>query len=916
MSDQLELGYLTPPDNTFWQWQDDAETIGWRDDKTIAFREELAMVLGHLAPHGLPRLGSLLLLLAATRKNWAVDGSEAGILAGLVNDLLSKDQQEEDAQLLDTVLSGLHRVRALDSSLRTPLEAKIALAEIVLDGCPTMVPKEEAGKLVSYLRTDLIGNAPLTEAEANPDVRSLGYGPVMLLRDLADLASGLERVTPEAVRVRMKTGLDALPLPAPVELESEELSPSQSARRLIDQLLESSEMGGLARVAKLLLASTALPRRLTEIEEQETGGFSDIANRGTPDRLLLSELAQDGLTLAVRVAMNEALYLHRETPPSMPRLRRELLIDCGVRAWGVPRVFAASAALALAATTPEGAGFAAFRGSGSRLVETDLRTEAGLTDHLAALEPDPHLADALPEFTKRIEESDEPVEAVLLTTDDALTDPAFDQALRSLELPTLYLATVSRTGEFRLIERRLRGEKLVRRAKIDVEQLYGGAERLVDKRQLDRLPAIFHRSPFPLLMPHGIDPKRAWFIGSWGALALTNDSRLVRWTERGKGPQQLLDGLPKGKLWWASPKCQQGQTEFVYGTPNHLQLVRVDLARATVDRTELECEQAIGMTYHNGALMCLTKDKVCVMDASGKLAAKLAIPSSLVWKGGRFFCDYQNAWHALSYDGSTATIDALPEFDTRGECIVSIWDSEGHEGPIALSSAGDLLSDFDYEGEYSRSPIVLSSCKLHFVSPDGLVVRADCDTQPSYNRHMEINLGEEDPYSFCNAHLPEARIHKLASPITLRNRFSSIGITTDGLLCLRSPKGTGAALRVRQGMPVLSPEKTVSDLHNSATFEAIYEEQSGYRLSEAVWPNGSRAVLDSRGLLHLQSSDESVPELSVVLAEGELTVWCSDATQFGNKYFLLDDESAPKSASLRRGVFDRTVTRFVEGIRA
>ena len=67
------------------------------------------------------------------------------------------------------------------------------------------------------------------------------------------------------------------------------------------------------------------------------------------DRLLLSELAHDDLTLAVRIAMNEALYLRRETPPSNPPKHRAVLLDSGIRLWGVPRVFATAVGMALAA---------------------------------------------------------------------------------------------------------------------------------------------------------------------------------------------------------------------------------------------------------------------------------------------------------------------------------------------------------------------------------------------------------------------------------------------------------------------------------------------------------------------------------------------------------------------------------------
>ena len=79
------------------------------------------------------------------------------------------------------------------------------------------------------------------------------------------------------------------------------------------------------------------------------GGVADITNRGPLDRLLLSELAHDDLTLAARVALNEALYLRREPPMREPPGALGLLLDSGVRLWGIPRVLATAVALALIA---------------------------------------------------------------------------------------------------------------------------------------------------------------------------------------------------------------------------------------------------------------------------------------------------------------------------------------------------------------------------------------------------------------------------------------------------------------------------------------------------------------------------------------------------------------------------------------
>ena len=53
----------------------------------------------------------------------------------------------------------------------------------------------------------------------------------------------------------------------------------------------------------------------------------------------------------------------------------------------------------------------------------------------------------------------------------------------------------------------------------------------------------------------------------------------------------------------------------------------------------------------------------------------------------------------------------------------------------------------------------------------------------------------------------------------------------------------------------------------------------------ARWKDGSLAWLDSRGMLHLKSSDRSTPEVTLVLRDGALAGWTSEGRTFGMAYF-------------------------------
>src|SRR6185369_9902716 len=157
----------------------------------------------------------------------------------------------------------------------------------------------------------------------------------------------------------------------------------------------------LARAARDLMAAIRLPRRLAEPEEMAIGGVADISNRGPLDRLLLSELAHDDLTLATRVALNEALYLRREPPSREPPTTLGVLLDSGLRLWGLPRLFAAAVALALVARERQHARISVWRAHERDVRQVDLLTRQGLISHLAELETNCNPAEALAAFAAK-----------------------------------------------------------------------------------------------------------------------------------------------------------------------------------------------------------------------------------------------------------------------------------------------------------------------------------------------------------------------------------------------------------------------------------------------------------------------------------------------------------------------------------
>jgi hypothetical protein len=74
----------------------------------------------------------------------------------------------------------------------------------------------------------------------------------------------------------------------------------------------------------------------------------------------------------------------------------------------------------------------------------------------------------------------------------------------------------------------------------------------------------------------------------------------------------------------------------------------------------------------------------------------------------------------------------------------------------------------------------------------------------------------------------------------------------------------------------------------------------GCSLQVAEWSNGSKAFLDSRGMLHLKSHDPSLAEISLVLSDGEVAGWTSDGYVCGPSFFFEDQRPSNPQKVFRR----------------
>lgn len=895
--------YFRQPEPRFWEWDDDA--IVWCSHSTIVFREELRRIVERLAPDGLPRFTSLLLLLAACRDGWS---------RSRLDQVLYREQTShaESPHLsgFDDLIAGLDALHRLPAELRTSVEAKSALAEIVFEGCRAVGPKD------AYSVAAVLSLPPTPEIFRN-EIRR-GNRPHVAAA-LVAMRAGLSRVDEARLRLRLRTGLDQLIEPAEVVAP-----PPLGLREFVLQLRDDAELGGLGRLACDLMAAVQLPRALGRPDELPVGGVSDLSNRGPLDRLLVSELAHDDLTLAVRVAVGEALYLRREAPPTPPARQRLILLDSGIRMWGVPRVFATAAALAFAATAESGA-VSCFRAADDDIEPVGLATREGLVEHLERLEPAPHPAAALPSFFDAGQIAGQHADLLLITHDDVWADAEFRAAFVARAFrpdgaaggALHYLATVDCGGHFRLLAVTPRGSKLIREARLDLKRLTAPTQRpaapLIHHDAGSELPAILSVEPFPLLLSHDTAHRPCAFHPKHGSVTITHDGRLMHWQRPGWAARQVTDQVPRGRIIHFSLDDEGAVRLVVRDVSRVPRLLVAKLYRRDCNLTQIhrDSDAVPDVVLHRGVLLFasaisrpgqvekITRGEhtaakfpllVQVVNDRGQIAGSVGTVANYL--SGRFFV-MGSTWHAASYDGQSVSFTEFRVHSSlRSERILAMFDRAGYDGPWAITGSGKIMSAIDGRKAFDglREPLHRWN-----ISPPGdrvLLVSASLREYLVDFSHGAPTVAKANRGGFSgdlHRHLLGPEVAAFICSAKIQHRFHTIGVDRNRDLML---VGRAGKLRIwysqfskPDGLYIGRTGK--QPLRFACRFEQLHGPPgASFVLRVARWADGSRAYLDSRGLLHLKSGDRALPEVSLVLGDQRpASAWSSDARLWGTEFY-------------------------------
>ncbi|PQO33627.1 hypothetical protein [Blastopirellula marina] len=911
----IAQSYLLPPARPFWRWADDGEVISLKSGATVAFREELAQILNRLSPNGLPPLSCVLLVLASLRDRCYVP---VGDVLATIGWQRPTDKMNSLVESLFVDPNGLAKLRKLNPELKNNTAAKVNLCQIIFENVAPVVNAQQAKTIVLYLKGGI--HEVLSNYRDNTSSNCR-----ITLDDLKQLRSGLDAVDQDSLDLREQTSLDSLPQPAEVELPL-----GQRACTILDELQNDEELQGLARLARQLMAAVTLPRRLADPEEIPMGGVSDISNRGPLDRLLLTELVHDDLTLAVRVSSNEALYLRRESPPRDAWREFSLLLDSGIRMWGVPRVFATAVSLALMANADQHTHLTTFRARGQQLDTVDLLSREGLVRHLEALEPSVHPGEALAAFSQAID-AGENTSPILVTTQDVLEDESFQQALAKTSFPAMYLAVVQRDGEFRLIEKNERGRKAICSVQLDLDRVLARPRHksppLFDSELRKDLPAIFSVQPFPLLVSVNLPQNQLIDLEAQGVLGITKDGFLCHWhSEEFLGAQAWPVDAPAGKLVWYSyqpaEKVAYAVVHAHRSRERHLLKLHLDSRSCDTALLKAPDTQWMPLAIHGGVLLAYMNSGFVAFDLrTGEVRHQLAAPVSQPACHGRFcWVGKEYAWYAIAFNGSTICLERIqPAHVDIKQPFIHVFEYDGGDGPLAITPSGSIHCTMSGETwEFlptetwkDKPPRVMSHANRVWFESTGVeayIVDVRKRTYQTVRRFQHGPALHPSTASFV-------------TPINTRHRFTHISVErigSDFRIVLTGRKGTRHALEMRPTRVhklrrmTLELAKPATDIEKQTTrtFKPVNAPHLGCHLSRAEWDDGSQAFLDSRGMLHLKPADKRVPEVSIVLKDGALAGWLSDGRLWGYDYFT----GKTIDLAVEREAFDIAVLGFIKGI--
>ncbi len=777
-SSQQTIQYFSAYQNYFWRWAENGTVIEFSNQRTICYREDLTNVLTALPKTTSLSLGTIFLILCACKDNWQElyevrQGFRELIDLGADNDLALRRQS----------FTFLNIINRLPQEYRSA-QNRTLLLQAIFEELTTSGVRTGLQPLIKEFNSGVLDDQIFSSQQE--------LSSQIIIQDLAPLAAARAIFnTTESLLTKLRTGL--ISIPEPIKLIPDE----QKDKDLLDQLADDEQTKSLSTLTKRILAALAIPMHLSGSSDQDLGGISDIANKGTYDKLLLSELAQDDHLLTARLANNEALFLKREATPKQQGQELNIMIDTTIKMWGSSRIFALATALAFREGKQKNQSIKVICLTGKNAQMQSLASKADVINLLEQMDIAMHCGDQLLHLFKNpIVKKDK---YILITSfhflKDAATIPYFTKVRDKLD----YLVSVSPDGHLQLYHFNKSKSKLVREARISLNELLNKDKKGTPTTITQpNLPSIIYQNPPPLHYPTSkirLLQNNVYQYKNM-VIAISVDKRVLCWLSDKYGAIELI------------PQINPGRTFF-----------------GQID------EQVFLLV---------------IADKGDKLNVYNITPETV---------DYQ------------VVEQLLPKSE--------VGDFQFHHPYFYFMSQGEYKSVDPYTG------------KVQFVGFKIPVTKSIANTIG--------NLGTIKKY-----------INNGYSAI---NSCKTIYITITGSIFLDKK-----SLDLVNEQHLWQEHIIIPSIHLKPIKQEnlIVQHLGSIRFTKYTFKDGSTMVMDSRGLLHLKSSNPHIPEISIIVIVGQPTAcWSADGFLSGSRYFIGNSKEIIVKPSVFR---QKYLTPFINSI--
>lgn len=517
----------------FYTWEEDAEVIAIRQGKTICYTSFLIELLEFLAPNGAPPLGTLLLVVIATSE----DSHE---MLAHVEQILDANYFRLSSDKSNRIASSfalLKRLSALPPRYKRGQLRKQAI-QTLFDGGHNLVSSRKIKTILKSLKSEGLDSGLLSE----PIGMSIGvlYADLKPLDVLAKKFAGSESLLQRLAGI---PPIEDLPF-HPEEPITERGIPKD----FVEELEFEPHTFHVGALIRRIWTGLAIPFHSNHPSVQPLGGVSDISNRGTLDKLLISEYANDDILFLSRLANGEALFINRETPPETDKLQRIILIDSSLQSWGTPRTIAYALILAMAhhpKTDISVKGYAV----GDNYYPVGFATIHELIDSLQYLDASLNASAGMKRFFEAIKETGKH-EIIFISSPQGYQQSAVQSLIHEWIGEIGYCITADEQGEVSVFRKRARGLAELQTFALPLKELWKNPPARAKTAETQHTGADL-ASDYPILFPWP-NKIRSELIAPDGQIFIVSKDNVLlrRWKSdaqwRQKGWFYVTDKLPKG----------------------------------------------------------------------------------------------------------------------------------------------------------------------------------------------------------------------------------------------------------------------------------------------------------------------------------------------------------------------------------